>query len=179
MIPISTINTSSAKPTDCVVQAIVETWLYDVIKIAKLDRERNTSRPSHRHFSTKSSHHLIRTLDHRTFAITLQRRNTSIAVYKACWLYLIKITENTCNQIINAFCKNLNDYQDDSFQQSCQLSRPFFSQRKAHLEVMTAQKRGQWKHRDRQSQQCPYVSSAPPGRQAGVTVTMDTDTISD
>lgn len=103
MIPISTINTSSAKPTDCVVQAIVETWLYDVIKIAKLDRERNTSRPSHRHFSTKSSHHLIRTLDHRTFA----------------------------------------------------------------------------QHRDRQSQQCPYVSSAPPGRQAGVTVTMDTDTISD
>ena len=30
MIPISTINTSSAKPTDCLVQAIVETWLYDV-----------------------------------------------------------------------------------------------------------------------------------------------------
>lgn len=53
MIPISTINTSSAKPTDCVVQAIVETWLYDVIKITKLDRERNTSRPSHRHFSHK------------------------------------------------------------------------------------------------------------------------------
>lgn len=71
---------------------------------------------------------------------------------------MIKITENTCNQIINAFCKNRNDYQDDGFEQSCQLSRHIFSQGKAHLEVMMAQKE------DSGSTETDRVSSVPMSR---------------